>query len=257
MHTFVIAEAGSCHDGDLNKAYQLVDLAERIGADAVKFQWVSNPSLLAHRRNAPEYLEAYRTIWFPRYWFDSLALMARRKQLEFMCTVYLPEDIAVVEPYVSRFKISSFEADDEAFVEAHREYCKEIIVSCGMASDCIYDGNVSYLHCVSAYPTPVGQINLARLHRDSHGGYMYDGLSDHTTHPWTGALAVAAGARILEFHVRLQGTDLNNPDYVVARDPTVAAEYVRNVRLAETMMGTADRSVQPAEEKMLRYKVQP
>ena len=113
-------------------------------------------------------------------------------------------------------------------------------------------------HCVSAYPAPIEEINLRVVRRLTLGWYddgAIAGLSDHTLHPWTGALAVAVGAGMVEFHVRLNDTDPANADYRVARDPREAAEYVRNIRTAETMLGDGNKRVMPSEEPMLRYRV--
>jgi N,N'-diacetyllegionaminate synthase len=250
MHTYVIAEAAACHDGDLSRARQLVALAQAIGADAVKFQWCSSPQRLAVRRNAPEYVEAYRLLNFPVEWLELLKGDAKARGMEFLCTVYLPEDVPVIAPYVDRFKVASFEAGDDEFQAAHLQYMKPIIVSAGMNQNPMWGTQV--LHCVSAYPTPVDEINLEKMR-----AMGFDGLSDHTRHPLTGAFAVAAGAEIIEFHFRLALTSPNNADFVVARDPLEAKTYVQNIRLAERFMGSKDAMIQPSEEPMLKYRVQP
>ena len=246
-HTFVIAEVAACHDGDAVRAYELVSLAADIGADAVKFQWTSSPERMVKRRRAPEHLAAYRLLAFPVSWHEDLQRAAAARRLDYLCPVYLPEDLPVVAPYVTRFKISSFEAPDREFVNAHRKYGKPIIVSSGMGGP-YYD--LDCLHCVSAYPAPPEEMNLRRIWR---AGYV--GLSDHSRHPWTGALAVAAGARIIEFHLRLAETDPSNADYAVARTADEAREYVANIRLAEKMLGSGDRRAMPCEKPMLRYRV--
>jgi len=273
--TFVIAEVAATHGGSLYAALKLVGLAREVGADAVKFQWLSDPERLVERRRAPEYREQYRRLAFPRGWFSALKERAEVEGVEFMCTAYLPEDVHVVAQHVSRFKVSSFEALDRHFVVLHAEYRKPLIVSAGMGAvarglfnvlqhyrqayppDMLPDVNV--LHCVSAYPCPEGEIRLVRLRLDftAMKPFQYVGLSDHTRHPWTGALAVAAGARIVEFHLRPWGVDEQDADYGVARDPFEALEYVRNIRTAEWMLGQeaeARWSTSPAEELMLRYR---
>ena len=272
--TFVIAEAAATHDGDFVKATALIARAVRIGADAIKFQWCSSPARLCERRHVPEYLGAYRLLAFPHAWFGDLAETCERVGIEFMCTVYLPEDIAVVAPHVKRFKVSSFEATDTYFVALHGEWPDiALIVSAGMSANVEPSLNgyynivathgigirnpVAVLHCVSAYPCPAEQIGLAAIRHESWGGPRLTGLSDHTRHPWTGALAVAAGAKIVEFHIRLDDTDPSNSDYAVARSPEEARVYVENIRTAEAMLGDGLRGIQPCEEPMLRYRVRP
>jgi len=253
---FLIAEAAATHDGDLRKALDLVDLAAEIGADACKFQYLSKAERLCARRRAPEYLAAYRLLELPEHWLGRLKTRCDEREIEFMATCYLPEDVAVIAPYVTRFKVASFEAEAGDLWQALAGYDKPILYSTGMnAWSCpIGDGyrRIRRLHCVSAYPAPNDQMNLALL-RDP----TYAGLSDHSRHPWTGGLAVAAGAEVIEFHVRLDDTDPANADYGVAKTPAEAREYVANIRLAERMLGTGARRLMPCEEPMLRYRVRP
>src|SRR5690349_14238245 len=131
---FIIAEAGSCHDGDIEKAYQLIKAAGEQGVDAVKFQYWSDPVALATRRNAPEYLDVYKRYQVPEVWLGWLALACQASGVEFMCTVYLPQDIKVVDAWVKRHKIASFEAGDDDFVNAVLACKKETIISTGMSS---------------------------------------------------------------------------------------------------------------------------
>ncbi len=266
MSVFVIAEAGSCHDGDFCKAQELVDIAQYAGADAVKFQFWSNPDRLADRRRVPEeYRAIYRRYRLHYRWLEWLSEQAAEitrglKPIEFMATTYLPEDVATVAPFVKRFKVASFEAEDPAFLRAHVPYLehRQLIISCGMGAR-IGGGDgittpaswlvdIKRLHCVSAYPAPAAEMNLAALKR-------CDGLSDHSRHPWMGALAVAAGAEIIEAHLRLDDTDRENPDYATAFAPAEFAEYVRNVRFAEAAMGDGVKRLQPSEEPMAAYRV--
>ena len=252
-HTFIIAEAGSCHDGQFRRALDLIQVAKAAEADACKFQYWSSPERLAERRNAADYLDVYRRYQMPREWLEPLAAQCAHDGLEFMCTTYLPEDIPVVAPFVKRFKVASFEAGDERFLQAHTVYQKPLIVSTGMSGGLLAVG-VPYptevLHCVSSYPAPLDQANLGVLRNPAYAGY-----SDHTRHVLTGAFAVCAGARILEVHFRLDDTDTSNPDYGTALSPSELGEYVANVRLAERMMGDGVKKPQPAEADMMRYRV--
>jgi N,N'-diacetyllegionaminate synthase len=257
--TFVIAEAGSCHDGDITQAFKLVTAAKEAGADACKFQWWSSAERLAERRNAQKYLPVYQKYKVPDVWLSWLHLACVANGIEFMVTCYLPEDIPFVDLWVKRFKVASFECNED-FVKAHYQYKKEIIVSTGMKDEEDYatpnagqwwmiDKNVRLLHCVSAYPTPLDQANLSVL------GSLYAGYSDHTHNVLTGALAVAAGAKIIEVHFRLDDTDPENPDYATALSPGQLKDYVYLIRQAEMMMGDGVKKPQPAEEAMMAYRV--
>lgn len=260
MKVLVIAEAGSSHDGDLDRAKRLVAAAATAGADICKFQFWSDPVRLAERRQATESLAIYAQYKIPARWLDLLAYECKRHEIEFMCTCYLPEDIAVVAPWVTRFKISSFEACDQEFVRRHLDYYdRRIIISTGMAGESevsrlwhLGDGNFALLHCLSAYPAPPNEVNLAVIYDG-----MFDGFSDHTTSTLTGAVAVGAGARILEKHLRLEDTDPDNPDYPHSLPPDQFAQYVQNVRLAEQMIGDRYKRPMPSEAAMMKYRVRP
>lgn len=244
----MIGEGGSCHDGDRAKMSEAIRVAKDAGADVCKFQWVSSPERLAARRHAEDYLWAYRVIAFPHEWLADLKAECAAAGIEFMCTVYLLEDISIIAPLVRRFKISSFEAMDKKFLEAHEGYDKQILLSIAGHDQPFYVGNALLLHCVSAYPAPPHEMNLSVLRGHS-------GLSDHSAHPWMGALAVAAGARIIEVHFRLNSTDPTNPDYGHSLSPDKLKEYIANVRFAEAALGDGVKKVMPSEARWTRYRV--
>lgn len=252
-HTFIIAEMGSTWAGNLLTACTLIRAVAQAGADAAKVQWVSDPTRMAARRNAPELAEMYRTLNWPAEWHLILAKECAHHGLKYLSSVYLPEDAAMLAPHVSLLKISSFEAQDQALIQACRLTGKPLIVSTGMQDGVApYAGwnYVSYLHCVSAYPCPMDQLNLACIRKEG-----LDGLSDHTGNVLTGALAVAAGATILEVHVRPDGCPPSNPDYPHSLSLEQFRQYVANVQWAELAMGDGSKRVQECERPNLRYRV--
>jgi len=237
-HTFVIAECGSCHDNSFLKALRLIDAAENCGADAAKFQYWSHPGKLAARRNlGPEAKAIYERYQLPKSWIPELKNYCDEAGIEFMCTVYLTEDIEVVAPYVARFKISAYESQWSAFVKAHFEgdvAKRETIISINDPANTqgkYVNGLERYLYCVSKYPCPSEDLHLWEMEA------ICDGLSDHTISPLTGALAVAAGAKIIEKHHRLGDTHPSNPDYPHSLITSDFMTYVDNIREAERAMG--------------------
>lgn len=256
MRALVIAEIGSCHDRELSKALALVDAAAAAGADVVKAQFWSSADRLADRRRVPdEYRQIYRLYQMPADWLPVLHERCECHGVEFMCTTYLPEDVAVVAPFVQRFKISSFEAEAGDLIEAHRPFShRAIVVSLGMAASraavTAVFRRARFLHCVSAYPAPLDEMQLSVLwSRD------YAGLSDHSRQLDMGGLAVAAGAEIIEAHIRLDDTDPSNPDFATAFSPGEFAEYVANIRRVETIMGDGRKRLMPSEEPMSAFRV--
>jgi sialic acid synthase SpsE len=257
---YIIAEAGSCHEGDLGRAMRLIAAAGTAGADAVKFQYWSSPEAMRARRHVTQ-KGAYERGSVKVDWLPTLQAYARQlsSPLDFLCTAYLPQDIATVAPYVDAFKVSSFEATP-AFIALHTQYGKPVYVSTGLGkapprhlgySDYVLQQGrpqsnfrTMALHCVSAYPCPPQDANLRVLLQ--HGGYA--GYSDHTRNVLTGAVAVGAGARVLEVHFRLDDTPPTCPDYCVSLTPGELQQYITNARLAWTLLGTGVKRVMPSEE---------
>lgn len=269
--TFVIADIGACHEGQLDLMFKSVEQAKSAGVDAIKFQWTSDPQQMAKRRGkaaADGYAAIYaKYLAWPREWLVELAAECDMYGIEFMCTVFLPEDVDVVAEHARYFKIASFEARDKEMRDAYIQRSvtdiespgKMVIVSLGMGAEDqwhFYGYEVKFLHCVSSYPAPLEQMNLARLRGVEH---VYSGLSDHSDPKmtWTGSLAVAAGATIVEAHLRLDETSLENPDGAHAMRTGQFREYVRNIRFAEKAMGDSASGPMPCERTMMQYVVQP
>lgn len=268
----VIAEIGSCHGGDLMQAQRLVEAAAAAGADTVKGQFWSSWFRLADRRKAgADYRRIYAQYQTPAFWMSFLAAACERVGVRWLCTVYLPEDVMLVSEYSDRLKIASFEAMDRNLVEAAAAV-RPVIVSVGMQTE---DERVATgsrlrptdacLHCVSAYPADIAAMNLRALWThaaingvgccNTTGWECIPGLSDHSRQIDMGAMAVAAGAEIIEAHIRLDDTDPQNPDFETAFSPAEFAEYVALIRRAETIMGDGVKRLQPAERAMAAYRV--
>lgn len=264
--TLVIADPGCTHEGNFGAMMSLVDLAALAGADACKFQWTSDPVELAARRDAADYLPYYQWLAFPREWHAILAARCGAVGIRYACTAYLPQDVEVVAPHTDFFKVSSFESGSGSLMRAYLSAMagneKRLIVSLGFGQQRTdaalpvdeesWKSRVDFLHCVSAYPTPDDQLALPRIRG-------LDGFSDHSdpTNAATGALAVAAGARIVERHIRLEWCKASNPDYAVSMSAHGFASYVRGVRLAEVarMDAAFHAGAAPAEQPMARHRV--
>lgn len=261
--TYVIAEMGSCHDGKLKHALALIEAAAQAGADAIKAQWWSDADRLAERRRVgDDYRALYRRYQVPQRWLEVLATEAHAAGLDFLCTVYLPEDVEVVAPLVERGKVASFELGAADLFRAWGDVGKPLIVSTGMATveevnRIALRADDWLLHCVSAYPCPDEAAGLAGIAALRRAWPTVDrvGYSDHTTDLLTGALAVAAGADVLEKHLRLGATDRANPDHATALDPDEFRRYVAGVRWAERVLGPAEKAPHAVEAAMAAYRV--
>ncbi len=265
MSTFVIADIGACHDGDFQLAMAAVEAAKAAGCDAIKFQMVTDPHRMARRRRKAAqhgYAEVYRRYLVPVCeWLEPLRAQCDLVGIQFMCTAFLPEDVEIVASYVDTFKVASFEASDREMWDALVPYVfggKHVIASLGMGQQKMaghggvgVTSRLKWLHCVSAYPAPMESLGLDRIRRDSLNGF-----SDHSDPQltYTGALAVAAGAQVVEAHLCLEETDPGNPDFMHAMVPRRFARYADAIRQAERAMPWAPGQ-HACEEKMSQYRV--
>lgn len=251
MKTFVIAEPGCTPEGQFDAMKELIVIAATAGCDGFKNQWTSHAARMVERRNAPSYASFYRWLEYPHGWHVRLAQICHDAGIQYGCSVYLPEDVPLIAPFVDFLKVSSFEAEDEALMESCARSWRRTIVSLGMGgAKSKWAIGMQSLHCTSAYPAPLESLNLARL-------YNVEGLSDHSApeFTWIGALAVAAGAEIIETHIRSEHCRSENPDFAVARNPRQLADYVRHIRFAETALGTRQAGAHPVEVEMQQFRV--
>lgn len=238
MTTAIIAECGSCHDGDIKKAYRLIDEARQAGADFAKFQFWSNPEGLYARRgiNDPSVLEIYRRYRMPKEWLKRLRKYCDSVGIEFLCTTYLPDDCQRLREYQEITKIAAGEWHFKSLMdEAARNY-KAVIASVPAPMwdrryECVPGGvRTILLYCVVKYPAQTDEVSMPFFRDDM------EGFSDHTRSLLSGAVAVSRGAAVVEKHLRLPDTDRRNPDYPHSLTPDQFRKYVDNIREAERLI---------------------
>lgn len=265
MSVTVIAEPGCTHEGQFLSMSQLVQAAIDAGCDAIKPQWVSSPAKLCERRKADGYRKYYEWLSYPINWHVPLSIHAHNSGLQYGCSMYLPGDAATLAPYVDFLKISSFEASDLEIIWAAIATGKRLIVSTGMADlaevkriqETLETARADYrlLHCTSSYPAPVDEMELSVLDTTGIGGWLFDGLSDHSARVEMGGWAVMKGASVIEAHLTLGEANPKNPDVAHAFTPGQLAEYVRQIRDADRALGIGLKMRQPSESAMAQFKV--
>lgn len=261
--TFIIAEAGANHNRSFDQAISLIDVAKESGADAVKFQTYSSETL--YSKNTPDFAnytnlpKLIKDIELPREWQPDLKKYCDEKNIEFMST---PFDEKAVDELVSigvkRLKIAGFESTDPRFVNMVCSAKLPIIVSIGIGAnikliDSILDiankhgvDDVTFLHCNNAYPTPPSDVNMNTIQEMSIDKRYKTGFSDHTISPFTSALAVAAGATVIEKHFTLSKF-LKGPDHPFAVEPHELKIMIEHIRYAEKCMGTKESNFTESE----------
>ena len=223
---YIIAEISANHNGKIENAFNIIDMAERAGANAVKMQTYTPDTITLNARKpdfkineglwAGSYLyDLYAKAFTPWEWHKDLFNYAREKKISIFST---PFDFSAIELLESldapAYKIASFECIDIPLIRVAASTGKPLIISTGMANEqeiqeaidaALKYGNgaVTLLHCVSGYPAPADNYNLRTI-SDMRQRYNLDvGLSDHTLDNTTAIAAVALGAVIVEKHVTL------------------------------------------------------
>lgn len=268
---FVVCEIGAAHNGLLDRALTLMEMAKRAGADACKIQCFS-PDTITFPGTRPEFTiqagpwmgrnlyDLYGTTAMPREWYPALFDRARELSIPLFASVFSREDILWMERLrCPAYKIASCEIVDVDLIEAVGVTGKPIIISTGMAvaeeiEEAMaaflrgrHDGDqpvrndhgfvdFALLHCVSAYPTPAdgaGMLNLrAYIDRYPH---IPVGFSDHTI-GWEAAVAAAVlGATIIEKHMTLSRDDGGEDDHF-ASTPEEFTAMVKAVQRAHSAM---------------------
>jgi len=266
---FVIAEIGLNHDGDPARALALVDAAAGAGAAAVKLQSLRAATLVAPERPANRASLAHvagpslRDV-FARYELDEAAhrAVAARARLHGLAWLSSPFDEAAVDMLVrldcDALKIASGDITHHRLIARAAATGKPLVISTGLSTldevaaavTCAREGgarSIALLHCVSAYPTPDDQQNLAAIRTLATVFGLPVGLSDHTADAAGVAAAVALGASLYERHVKQSDTD---PviDAAVSSSPEALAAIVAVAAATQARLGSGRRAAQIAEE---------
>jgi len=259
----VIAEAGVNHNGELDLARQLVDVAAAAGADAVKFQTFRAARLVtaaapkaayqAAQDTAPEsQLEMLQRLEMPASWYPELIARCEKAGLVFLSTPFEEESAdALAALGMAAFKVPSGELTNLPFLAHLARIGRPMIVSTGMsvldevdaALETIRragDPPVVLLHCVSRYPTPIDDANVRAMVTLAHAFDVPVGYSDHTEGIEASLAAVALGAVVVEKHFTID-RELPGPDHQASLEPAGLSDMVRHLRLVERSLGTGEK----------------
>ncbi len=258
---FIIAEAGINHNGSLDMALKLVDVAADIGADAVKFQKRHLPSLypkwLLKDPNLAEWgfhymIPALQDAELSDAEFIQIKKHCDVRGIRFMCTPWDQESLIFLEQLdLDIYKISSADIVNFPLIEAVVATGKPVILSTGMATMNEITRTVALLrklkavfallHCVSAYPAPFENLNLKFINRLKEFGVPV-GYSGHERGISIPVVALTMGAVIIEKHLTLDRT-LPGPDHAASLEPYGFKKMIRNIRVAELAMGNPEKSL--------------
>lgn len=267
LRCYVIAEAGLNHNGSLDIARKLIDVAAVAGADAVKFQKRTVEKLAvgavldAPDDRFPEFGTTYREIrdhlefGFEEY--RELKKYAEAKGLDFMVTAFDNDAVDfVLSLGVEHFKLASHSLTNLELLDYLAQKKMHTILSTGMADlDEVdravgifhkYDATLELMHCVSAYPTPLSGCNLAMLDVLKTRYNLPIGYSGHEMGYLPSVLAVAMGAQMIERHFTLDKTMVGF-DHKMSLEPDELIAMVRDIRNVPKIIGTGEKLVSETE----------
>lgn len=255
---FIIAEAGSNHDGKLGQAKKLIDIAADAGVNAVKFQMFTESDLTSNR----ELQKILKKFEFKRGWIDKLNNYAKKRGLLFFSTPFDKEAVDLLDKIdIPAYKIASGDLTNLPLIEYIAKKNKPIILSVGLgnlseineALNVIYStGNaeVALLHCVVSYPTKVDDANLNVIKTLKQKFKIPVGFSDHTLGITIPIAAASLEANIIEKHFTLDKT-LNGPDHFYAAGPGELKSMVKGIRDVEASLGSPIKQVVDSEKRAL------
>lgn len=260
-HTLIIAEAGVNHNGDINLAKELINIAADAGADIVKFQTFKADSLASKKAKKARYqientsknesqVEMLNRLELSKKMHQELISYCKLKKIDFFSSAFDIESLKLLKSLgLNYFKIPSGEITNLPYLKLVGSFAKPIIMSTGMATiDEIKDAmnilefsgtskqDITILHCNTEYPTPLNDVNLKAMTTIKDIFNVNVGYSDHTLGIEIAIAAVALGAKVIEKHFTID-RNLKGPDHKASLEPQELNQMIKSIRNIEKAIG--------------------
>ncbi|CAD6365032.1 N,N'-diacetyllegionaminic acid synthase [Shewanella hafniensis] len=264
-----IAEVSSNHHRDLQRCIEFIKTAAEIGCDAVKFQLFKIEELFAPEILSKSEMHRKRKEWeLPVSFLPQLKQSCDEYGIQFSCTPFYLDAVAELEPYVDFYKIASYELLWDDLLVACAKTGKPVVISAGMANFEEIDHainvlqnaacqDITLLHCVSAYPTPKADCNLAVLGHFRERYNIKVGWSDHSVSSAVIRRAVNRWlADCIEFHIDL---DKQGAEYATGHCwlPEQMQLVINECREAQLLDGRPDKVLTPSEAPDRDWRADP
>lgn len=277
MHTLIIAEAGVNHNGNLEIAKRLIDVAAAAGVDFVKFQTYKTENLVSKTAQKAIYqkknvndgnnsqYEMLKKLELSEVMHVDLISYCTQKDINFLSTGFDESSIDYLEKLdVELFKVPSGEITNKPYLKHVASKGKPVIISTGMSSISeIKDALevlmskglprelITVLHCNTEYPTPMEDVNLKAMLTIQKELNVKIGYSDHTLGIEVPIAAVALGANVIEKHFTLDRS-MEGPDHLASLEPDELKQMVKAIRNVElALSGSGEKKPSESEQKNL------
>ncbi|WP_019613212.1 pseudaminic acid synthase [Psychromonas ossibalaenae] len=273
---YIIAELSANHNGDINKALQTIEEAAKCGADAIKIQSYTADTMTINCDkddfqikgglwDGYKLYDLYQEAHTPFKWHSQLFAKAKEVGITLFSTPFDETAVELLESLdTPAYKIASFEMTDLPLIKRVAETGKPMIISTGMADYAEIKEAITtarkhgcnelvILHCISAYPAPYEQANLATIKDISQQFEVISGLSDHTLGTAVSIAAVTLGACVIEKHFTLDRND-KGPDSAFSIEPEELKQLVRDTEIAQQAIGLAGYERKPIEHASLTFR---
>lgn len=257
----IVAEIGNNHEGSYTLAEELIGLAAETGVGAVKLQTFRTEHYVSSMDKAR--FNSLKSFELSYDDFAKLSKLAREMGLIFLSTPFDLESAVFVNTIAPAIKIASGDNNFYPLLETVARFGKPIIMSSGMADlnqiarskDFIQgiwhnlniDQEIAVLHCVSSYPVPSAEANLAAISNLKKELQCIVGYSDHTMGIEAAALSVALGARIVEKHFTLDKNYSDFRDHQLSADPREMSMLVEKIKEISILLGSGEKRIQDSE----------
>lgn len=272
-HVYIIAEAGVNHNGDLNLAKKLIDVAVEAGVDAIKFQTFKAENIITKDAKKAAYqqknssnnetqFEMLKRLELDEKSHLELFNYCKKRNITFLSTPFDDESIGFLHQLgLDIFKIPSGEINNLPHLSKIGSLKKKIILSTGMSNmteiksalDILTKAgtpkkDITVLHANTEYPTPFEDVNLHAMLTIAKEFDVSVGYSDHTLGIEVAIAAVAMGASVIEKHFTLDKT-MPGPDHKASLEPQELIQLVKAIRNIELALGDGEKRISKSEEK--------
>jgi N-acetylneuraminate synthase/N,N'-diacetyllegionaminate synthase len=273
----IIAEAGVNHNGSVDIAKKLIDVAAEAGADYVKFQMFTAEKLVSTKAKKASYqvkntrggnsdtqFKMLKKLELSQKDFSELKKYCAKRKVKFLATAFDFESLDYLfDMGIDFFKIPSGEITNLPYLRKVASYKLPVVLSTGMASLSdiekavgvlneygIKKQLITVLHCNTEYPTPPKDVNIKAMNLIGEAFRVKIGYSDHTEGITVPIVATALGATMIEKHFTLN-KNMVGPDHKASLEPAELKSMVNSIRLIQQIMGDGVKKPSPSEVKNL------